>query len=358
MANRIFARSPFIIRVNEAGQLGSKIEIFIWNAGGSPPSPNYTYKFSKLAPSPTNTANYYNISPYIQEYINHNQNQTPYNSSPSTPNSQWCSVYVIRYKLSAGGYSVLDSTQYKAYNGYGYYEDGTNPQLTNYFLEQGTYYYNYDVNADFATQPLTRCGHITAEKVIGSYFRYTNLVTGAVNSSSMTAGEVMDTPRVYFYNYMDGNKVELFNASNVLQATWYFRPIVECRYTPVVIDFVNRYGAWQREFFFKASTENMNVKTNSYNLMQSNLYNYSVTEGQSREFNVNGNESIKVNSGLRNEDFFSSIKQLMLSERILLNNEPVKLKTKNIEKFKEVNTKIINYTLEFEYAFDTINNVM
>ena len=357
MANRIFARSPFIIRVDEAGQLGSKIEVFIWNGGGSAPL-NYTYKFSKLAPSPTNTANYYNISPYIQEYINHNAWQTIYNTNPPTPDGQWCNVYVIRYKLAAGGYSVVSSEQYQAFNGYGFYEDGSNSQLTNYFLDEGTYYYNYDVNADFVNEPLSRCGHLTAERILGSYLKYTNLVTGSYTTVGMTAGTIEDFYRVYPPYYMDGNKVELFNSSDVLQATWYFRPIVECRYTPVVIDFVNRYGAWQREFFFKASNENMNVKTNSYNLMQTRLYNYSVTEGQSREFNVNGNESIKVNSGLRNEDFFSSIKQLMLSERILLNGEPVKLKTKNIEKFKEVNTKIINYTLEFEYAFDTINNVM
>jgi len=39
----IFARSPYIIEINEAAQTSSKVEIFIWNGTGSAPStPTYT----------------------------------------------------------------------------------------------------------------------------------------------------------------------------------------------------------------------------------------------------------------------------------------------------------------------------
>jgi hypothetical protein len=75
----IQARSPYIIEIDEAGQTGSKIELFLWNGSGSAPA-SPTYTLSKLIPSPTNTANYYNISPYIREYIDNTVNPNVYNT--------------------------------------------------------------------------------------------------------------------------------------------------------------------------------------------------------------------------------------------------------------------------------------
>ena len=48
----------------------------------------------------------------------------------------------------------------------------------------------------------------------------------------------------------------------------------------------------------------------------------------------------------------------MLSERILLNGLPVNLKTKNMDFNKHLTTKQINYTLDFSYAYDTLNNII
>jgi hypothetical protein len=48
----------------------------------------------------------------------------------------------------------------------------------------------------------------------------------------------------------------------------------------------------------------------------------------------------------------------MLSERILINNYPATLKTQSTELFKNINQKTINYQLEFEFAYNVINNVI
>jgi hypothetical protein len=58
------------------------------------------------------------------------------------------------------------------------------------------------------------------------------------------------------------------------------------------------------------------------------------------------------------EDFKEIVKQLMLSERILLNSLPVKLNTQSTELFQNINTKMINYQMEFEFAYNAINNVI
>jgi hypothetical protein len=63
----IFVNRPYLFTINWPGQLGSKLELFIWN-GDTPPT-NPTYTFTKQIASATDTANYYNISPFLAEFI-------------------------------------------------------------------------------------------------------------------------------------------------------------------------------------------------------------------------------------------------------------------------------------------------
>ena len=357
MSNFIFARSPFIIDVNEVNMIGSKIDVYIGQGMSLPAFP--TYILSKNSPSVTNYRTVYNISPYIREKINHNVYQSTYNTfGGNAPTSQWSRVRVVRYKRTTAGTSLLDTTDYIALDGYGFYEEGYNPQLVPYFLPQGTYYYNYDAAADFVNNQLSRVGHFNFEGDNNYTVKYTNLVTGANVTYTVTSYGVKEYPRMNPAYYAAGNKVELSDDLGNLLATWYFKPIIECRYTPVVVDFVNKFGSWQREWFFKASFEQHDVKTTPYNLLQSNLVNYSVTQGQRRDFNINGQESIKVNSGNVNEVYYSTLLDVIMSERIMVNGKPAVIKSKSIAKLKDVNTKTFNYTLEFEYAFNTINNVI
>jgi hypothetical protein len=48
---------------------------------------------------------------------------------------------------------------------------------------------------------------------------------------------------------------------------------------------------------------------------------------------------------------------MMLSERILIDKKPAKLNTKSVDLKKSINSSLISYEMEFEYAFDTINSV-
>lgn len=354
---KIFARSPFIIEVSETGQAGSKIEIFLWNSGVSPSVPQH--KLSKPIPSLTKIQTTYNISPYVREFINHNTWQTPYNTTDNTPTSQYCNVKVKRYKLSGGVYTLLDTITYLGFDGYGYYEEGYNPQLGEYFLTSDqTYYYHYDENAIIGDTQLDSAGHFTFDRTGATYLEWTNLKTGATQSTGLSGNTIKDTFRVYPLWYADGNMLRVLDASLAVMAKYIFRPIHECRNQVYVCDFVNKYGAWQREFFFGASNEQIDSTATTYNLLQTDLVDYSTLEGQRKEFNANGLRSIKVNTGIRGESMNTPLQELMLSERILLNGLPVKLRSKSLAKLKEINTKIINYSLEFEYSNDIINSVV
>lgn len=346
----IFARSPYILTINETGQTASMIQVFLWNGNSTPMPASPAYTLSKNIPSSSSPATYYDLSPYIREFINHNTLQTITTSNAPTPSAQWCWIGIKTFKKTTGGFVQFGSTlTYRAYEGYGNYTDGANPNLFRVHLDAGTYNYYLDGSGNY--------GHLTIENISGDTIKYTNLVTGANNTSSLGTLNVQDYPRVYSTYLSAGNKVEIINAgTTVWTAT--FQPKAECKYTPIRCDFVNKYGAWQTEWFFKASNRSIQVENTEYNLMPATYPSYNVQEGQRKVFNTNAKEQIKVNTDWVNESYSETIKQLMLSERILLDKSPVKINTKSTELFKSINTHMINYQLDFEYAYDTINSVV
>jgi hypothetical protein len=346
----INARSPYIVTINETSQIETKLQIFLWNGTGSmPASPAYT--LSKKIPSSNNPATYYDVSPYIREYIDHDTLQTITNIFTATPSAQWCNVGLKLFKKISTSFVQVGSTQtHFGVDGYGYYEQGYNPALGNYLLTSGTYTYNYDLGGEY--------GWLTVYTGTGNSVKYTNLSTGVSYTTGLTNNRWEDVPRVYPTYAAVGNKLEIIDGSAAVLFTATFQPKQECKYTPVQVDFVNKFGAWQREWFFKASFDNLAIENTEYNLMQDTYPNYGIREGQREVFNANGKKSIRVNTDWVSESYKEVIQQLMLSERILINKMPAKLNTKNTELFKSINTHMINYQLEFEFAYDVINSVV
>lgn len=362
--NRIFARSPYIIEINEVGQSGSKVELYIYPNGSTPPtSPDYTLE--KLIPASNNLQTLYNISPYVMEQIKHDAFINNYaTDSGLLQTSQYVCVDVKRYKLVLSTYVLLDTITYYAYDGFGYYSQGYNPThgtVMPVHLDEKDYYFWSDANNTPITNQLERAGTFTAWLETGWSVKYTQLQTGLTHSYTISADNMYNLYRVYPSYYLTGNKVEIFTPTSVLSWEATFYPIEECRYNVITIDFINMYGAWQREFMFKASYENLSTSTTEFNLMQGGsvpFWSYDELLNQRQTFNTNGIISYRVNTGWVDESFNSNLQQLLLSERILLNNEPVKMKTKEFEKQKNINNKTINYVLEFEQSNDLINNVI
>lgn len=352
----IFARSPHIITIAEASQTGSKIELFLWNGTGSAPaSPQYT--LSKLIPATNNLITEYNVSPYIREYIQWTVRQTPYNSFAASQTTQYANVKIKRYKLASGTYTLLDTTDYKGYDGFGYYEEGYNPTLNYDILhDEGIFYYNKGLNpsvfADF------RAGFIMVKTATSYKAKYTNLVSGATFTQTLTNNALIDVLRVYPSYYSSGNTLEILDTSDVVIWTGTFEPQSNCKYDAVLCDFVNKYGCWQRTWFYAASNDTLTVESTEYNLMQTAAVGYNRVQGQRQVFNNNGKKSIKVNTDWVDESYNELLRQIMLSEKIIINNYPAKLNSKSTELFKSINTKMINYSLEFEFAFDVINSVV
>jgi hypothetical protein len=175
---------------------------------------------------------------------------------------------------------------------------------------------------------------------------YTNLRTGATQTATLLAEKLQQVPSVHPSYVADGNKVEFKSGSTVL-STATFRPKSECKYDVVVCDYIGKYGVWKRTYFYKASYDNLEVKGTDFIGSTYTIDNYGV-------FDINGKSNIKVNTDWVDEYFNNDLKEMMLSERILLDNKVVKIKTKATELQKNINNKLINYTLEFDYCKDEI----
>jgi len=358
------ARSPYIIEIDETNQTETKVKLYLSNTGSFTSDPQYT--LSKKIPSSNITATYYNISPYVREYFTFTTFQNIYNTYDTAINTNFIVNYKIeKFKTIGGTESSAGTETGQFMDAYIDYMQGANViNFTKVGLDSGTYFYNYDANVS-ASLPHAMTGTIDADIENSSYFiRYTNLRTNVDTDIAYSASGIRTFPRVHHTNLADGNRLRLMSNTTV-QYQAFFKPVCEPKYSPVVIDFINKFGSWSRIFFQKAKTRNIEVKADSYKANPASIPYSPTAQGQVREFNTTGKETIRLNTGFVNDGYAEYIQQLLLSEKVTLLDyesnvlyQPVRVKSKSLKKQTGLNDGTMNYTLDFEFAFDIINNVI
>ena len=346
----INVRSPYL--VSQTGTIGQivQVQLRMYPYGSSVPT-LASVTMSKTIPSSTVTTMSFNISPLIREYIQHINFVENTTLIESMSTSEWTKVQV-----SVLVNSILQTTTtYDCFDGFSYRQEGYNVSKTLVYsmLEEGTYYTQED-----------SCGSLYFDATDDSdeyLVEWCNIKTGAIlNSDVVDSHSGINKVPYVTSNGMaaGGNTLKIYRDSNYADLVSSFTFITECggKYTPIDCDFVNRFGVWQRITFFKASRLSLKTSSKQYNLMSADL-DYNTSIGSSHAINLNGRESIKVNTGLVGENYASAIRELLLSETILLGGDPVLVKTQAINLPNHENVKQINYSLEFEYAFDLINTL-
>jgi len=359
----IFIRSPYFIEINEASQIGSKVEIFIWRKGDTEPAtPNYT--LSKKAASVTQLKNIYNISNYVKEFITP-INPTFVSTVIEEDNTQWCYVKIKRYKeVSAGSYTLLDNVTYVALNGYTNYIGGYNQSYDVDFLplsvssDKVTYKYYDNANTDKAYLNFyidyindTDIYEVEYDDLDG-YTSSNNILDGSAETQYIFKVPVTEEDA----NFTNGNKMSIKKNDEVI-FEYYVSNECEPKYSPMLCAFINRFGGWEYLTFFKARVQNWEVKNKEYQLLPSDV-DYNQFKGQSKAFNFDAKQTVKINTGWVDEEYNDLIKDLMTSETILLDNIPVKLKTMTTDLKTSLQDKMINYQIDFEYNYNQINNVI
>ncbi len=354
----IYSRSPYFITVNETGQVGSKVELYIWNEpDNSPDEP--TYILAKPIASSTQKRNDYNIAPFIKEFIEC--------VSPIYTNEKmYAKVKVIRYKETTyGSYTALDTTTYIGVNGFSQYREGVNKtDASNEFMVLGDSTITY-------THPtgLIPFVNVALNTTLGDKVEVTHTNLSGGQSATTTVLATTDATGLYFRsfglttsssNYANGAIATVkYYKQGTLNTTKVFKsvPVCEPKYTPQVVAFVNRFGGWQYLTFFKVRKDSMLVTSESYKVMNESI-SYVPQQPQYKSYNINSKESVKLNTGWVDENYSTVIKDLLLSDTVLVEGICADVKTSSVEFKTSINDKNINYEIEFEYAYDVLNNAI
>tara|TARA_R110000782_G_scaffold108859_1_gene197558 strand:+ start:603 stop:1673 length:1071 start_codon:yes stop_codon:yes gene_type:complete len=131
----------------------------------------------------------------------------------------------------------------------------------------------------------------------------------------------------------------------------------ELKYTPYDVVFQNKLGAEQIITFFKERTDSISIKKTSF---ESDRGQASAGNHQFVTTSVQARADFKLNTGFIEEENNEMIKQLLMSERVWLhdgtNMIPLEVGKLSQEWKTQLKQKLINYEIDFKYAYNEINN--
>ena len=232
---------------------------------------------------------------------------------------------------------VYDDVGFEAY---GTFEEGVNPEVP---FGRSTPTYLIPINEDTDTftifAPNNTAGkipNINASNVLAAA-SYSSLAT-----SVTTDGVVCNIKRIDCTKYGDGKR----------------------------IIYINKYGVQQELWFFLKNSKNLartneGYKSNTITYPTGSNATYSVQNAPNKVFNTQAKQTHTLSSGYYPEFANQQFEELLLSEYVWLSTVrkgsgiiiPVKVKTSTVAFKTSVNDRLIEYTMEFEEAFDYINNI-
>jgi len=376
---KLNARSPYYIKVEDSSLSYAIMELYVYTGiyGYDKGSPKYTIRKDVIS---TNDYIVFEISELVRDYLD-----TTFGVGLQDYVGQnvWVEADIVEYDssdvpigatnpadryeariLADGGTFVASSCLQSyfdeitppdliAFDGYSYFEDGANAQLSRTLLQSNTDIYH--LSGEELRIP------VYSEDVTSVVFYYQGSIVSTV--STPTSG--LSYEQTVYASYTGDVDEVRVNSSGVEIINVYETD--ECRYTPYKVTFVNKYGALQDVWFFKKSTESLNTKSENYksNTFNQSTLTYDIPNHQYRDFHKEGKESITMNTGFVSEEYNKVMKELLLSEKVWLTKTidatetilPITVKTQSLQYKTSVNDKLINYTIDFDYAFDKINNI-
>jgi len=393
MAQIINTRSPFYIKVSDSSLATATLKLYIYE-GAKDTSPDaadlkYTITKSELE---NNNQVVFEISELIRDYID-----VKYDGEYDSY-CVWVNAVITAEEddgdpISSPTVTPSDYTnQFVAVDGYGYFEEGVNPEPSRSLLQSNKIMYRpedgninipifaEDTNsvAYYNNGTLVRSQTISDNDNTDQKIQYIS-VSG--NSDNATYEErvleddgTLEYSRCLeqFLSYLDISKVDEIvvgydtdagSAAHVIKVK-----NLDCSiYDPIRVTFVNKYGALQDLWFDKKSINSINVESNDYkaSVMDfSSTPTYDTSAHQNRVLDLVGKESITMNTGYIDESFNEVFRQLMLSEQVwmtrLTDTEealPLRPRTQSLQFKTRTNDKLVNYTVEFDFAFDKINTI-
>jgi len=374
MSNVYNVRSPRYIKVTSDPLSSVRLDLYIWTglSNGRPASPNYSITKSEL-----NNDNFvvFEVAELIRDFI-----YTEYYDE--AVDCLW-----IQYSSTIDAGSPTFPAPALAIDGFGYFEEGMNPRnstdptqssYTPQLLQDNEVMYfikGQDLRIPIFAEPesvisFTIGGAAVYWDAVNEYWQ-TYDVSWALGITTITITDNGNSNQKIQYinitdteNLSEGDVISILSQNGNAQSNdIVLKEICEPKYTPIRVIFYNKYGALQDVWFDKKSTQSLTTSSESYkaNIIDYAAFSYNINKHSVRRYNVEAKESITLNTGFIVEDLNEPIKQLLMSEQVWIDNGtnvfPVIIKTSSLQEKTSVNDKLIQYTIDFDYAFDKIQNI-
>ena len=284
----------------------------------------------------TQTINF-DIAELARDYIEITY-QTDY-----VPQTVSISTVIKSYTLINGGGTPIDSATYTdvGFEAYGVFTEGVNPTVP-FGRTKPTYLIPINEDTDTFTilAPNNQTGKIPSITALSGLVATS--FTASDTSVTNVDGVVCNIKRIDCTKYGEGNR----------------------------IIYINKYGAQQDLWFFLKETKNLartneGYKSNTITYPNGSSATYSIQNAPNKVFNTQAKQTHTLSSGYYPEFLNQQFEELLLSEYIWLSTFkkgsgviiPVKVKTSTVSFKTSVNDRLIEYTMEFEEAYDYINNI-
>jgi hypothetical protein len=374
----INVRSPKHIPFTNALQASVTLTIKIWTGIETSPPTESNYVISKSAIDIGDTV-VFEVSELIRDYV-----ETSFDGNySSTP--VWANFILQAFNASGGLITGYGFTSL-CLDGYDYFEQSSTSQdatmITNrklFVLEDNTFRIPINTSSSptvtfLKDNEIVGTTSFTSSNQSSEQVKYVSIYGDDTNWDSFKERVLEDGAtdyesnkclEAYFNSYSIGAVDKIIVSNNIGTEIINVETLQECKYEPKKVTFINKFGVLQDMYFFKKSVENMNVNKESY---KSNILSGSTYERSNhvyRDFNLVGKESVTLSSGFLSEEYNEVFKQMMLSERVWVTNItedgeqvlPINVKTSDITYKTSLNDKLVEYTIEFDKSFDTINNI-
>jgi len=377
---RINTRSPYWVNVNENGISYAILKLYVYTGNSSNVPTEPTYQIRKSVLSGQDNV-YFEVSELVRDELD-TVFDGDYNGQ-----AVWVSMETFAYDVD-GDEIGNDNETIIAFDGYSYFEeqsvDENNIMITNrelFVLEDNTFRLPIYTGLNAPTVVFYKDGEIIASETFSydqdssNQIKYVSIYGDAVNWDTFEERVIEDSGvdfensvclQSFFNNYSIGavDKIEVSGGNKI--ETVKVNVLEECKYEPKKVTFINKFGALQDMYFFKKAVKNMTVEKESYksNILNSSMQ-YSRSSHVNRDFNIIGKESITLSSGFLSEEYNEVFKQMMLSEKVWVTNVkdgveqvlPINVSTSDMTYKTSLNDKLVEYTIEFENSYDTINNI-
>jgi hypothetical protein len=387
MSNIANVRSPLFINpaLGSGTWVRAEYEVRIWTGtsiSDKPASPTYT-----LTKYNTSTDKNFplELSELVRDYI-----YTEYYTE--AVDAVWVRYDAEYYRDTDpdGSPSSTGGKTWLAFDGYGYFEEGVNPRestnpasdtYTPQVLQDNTTVYfikGEDIKIpifaeSLATITYTTGGASSFWEAVDDFWDVYDVSWATTASNIVITDDGNSNQKIQYLNITgtenlsDGDTINITNGVYSYTTIITLKEICEPRYTPVRVIFYNKYGALQDIWCNKKSIKNLTTTSNRFNrniiefASSVPTASYNVYKHSSMRFNVKANESITLNTDFLVEDLNDPIQQLLMSESVWIDDgttvSPVVIKTSSLTEKTTVNDRLIQYTFDFDYAFDKIQNV-